>query len=76
MYFPKSTIERLKQIKPTQWNTLKTEAIDFGSDFYWLDDYVLEAEKKELERHECIQNLLLVDLMNDNELMNIILKLN
>lgn len=75
-YFPESVIEKLKQIKPTQWNTLKTEAIDFGSDFYWLDDYVLEAEKKELERHECIQNLLLVDLMNDNELMNIILKLN
>ena len=75
LYFPESVIEKLKQIKPTQWNTLKTEAIDFESDFYWLDDYVLEAEKKELERHKCLQNLLLVDLKNDNELTNIMQKL-
>lgn len=75
LYFHESTIEKLKQIKPTQWNTLKTEAIDFESVFYWLDDYVLEAEKKELERHKCLQNLLLVDLMNDNELTKIIQKL-
>ena len=75
LYFPENVIEKLKQIKPTQWNTLKTEAIDFDSDFYWLDDYVLEAEKKELERHECLQNLLLVNLMNDNELTKIIQKL-
>lgn len=68
LYFPESVIEKLKQIKPTQWNTLKTEAIDFNSDFYWLDDYVLEAEKRGLERHKCLQNLLLVDLMNDYEL--------
>lgn len=74
-YFPQSVIEKLKQIKPTQWNTLKTEAIDFNSDFYWLDDYVLEAEKKELEHHKCLNNLLLVDLKNDNELTNIMQKL-
>lgn len=75
LYFPESVIEKLKQIKPTQWNTLKTEAIVFNSDFYWLDDYVLEAEKKELERHKCLQNLLLVDLMNDNDLTKIMQKL-
>lgn len=74
-YFPQSVIEKLKQIKPTQWNTLKTEAIDFNSDFCWLDDYVLEAEKKELEQHKCFNNLLLVDLKNDNELTNIMQKL-
>ena len=74
-YFPQSVIEKLKQVKPTRWNTLKTEAIVFNSDFYWLDDYVLEAEKKELERHKCLQNLILVDLKNDNELTNIIKKL-
>lgn len=74
-YFPQSIIEKLKQIKSTQWNTLKTEAIDFNSDFCWLDDYVLEAEKKELERHKCLNNLLLVDLKNDNELMNLMQKL-
>lgn len=75
LYFPESVIEKLKQIKSTQWNTLKTEAIDFNSDFCWLDDYVLEAEKKELERHKCLNNLLLVDLKNDNDLTIIMQKL-
>jgi len=42
-----------KQIKPTQWRTLKTEAIDFSEPFYWFDDYVMEAEKKVLKTHGC-----------------------
>ena len=74
-YFPLSVIEKLKQFKPTQWDTLKTVAIDFNSDFCWLDDYVLEAEKKELEHHKYLQHLLLVDLMNDNEFTSIMQKL-
>ena len=45
-------VEKLKQIKPIQCSTLKIETIDFRLFFYWLDKYVLEAEKKELEYHK------------------------
>lgn len=71
-FFPAKTIEKLKNIKPVRWNTLKTEGIDFESDFYWLDDYAFESEKKVLIKHNCIQNLILVDLNNKNELLQII----
>lgn len=74
-FFPQSVIEKLKQIKPTQWNTQKTVAIDFNLDFCWLDHYVLEAEKKELEHHKYLQHLLLVDLMNDNEFTSVMQEL-
>src|ERR1043166_1139644 len=45
-------------ISATTWNTLKTEAIDFGQDFLWIDDYVLDAERKKLverNRDECLR---------------------
>lgn len=41
----------LLEIKPTKWDTLKTEAIDLESDFYWIDDAPLYSEKEELKRY-------------------------
>ena len=35
----------IRKIKPTQWETLKTEAIDLNSDFYWIDDGLLATER-------------------------------
>ena len=61
-------------IKPTVWSTLKTEAIDFNSDFLWLDDYVLEAEKKVFGEKGCVNNLIIVNLDNTKGLQEIILK--
>ena len=26
------------------WGALKTDAIDFSSEFIWLDDYIMNAE--------------------------------
>lgn len=42
------SFELLKKLKPTNWQTLKTEAIDFSEDFVWLDDYIMSSEKKVL----------------------------
>lgn len=42
------SLELLQKIKPTEWETLKTEGIDFSQYFVWFDDNLLEAEKKEL----------------------------
>jgi hypothetical protein len=34
-----ATVEKLRQaVQPTNWDTLKTEAIDLASDFYWLNN--------------------------------------
>ena len=39
-FFTDIVIEKLKFIKPTMWGALKTDAIDFSSEFIWLDDYI------------------------------------
>lgn len=41
-FIPNSECFLLK-IKPTNWNTLKTEAIDLDSESIWLDDYARMA---------------------------------
>lgn len=71
-YFPNNIIKKISKIKPTLWDTLKTEAIDFNCDFLWLDDYVFEAEKKVLKENNCSDNLLIVDLKNEDELSSTI----
>lgn len=38
-YFTQEIIEKLKKIKPTYREDLKTEGINFDSNFIWLDDY-------------------------------------
>ena len=70
-YYDNSTIEKLKQIKPTSWGNAKIEAIDVHSDFYWLDDYVFQFEKEILEEFSVIDRLINVNLLNENELNHI-----
>ena len=43
-YFPTETIKKLKTIKPTNWEVLKTEGIDFNKNFIWLDRDPLQEE--------------------------------
>ena len=70
-YYDKETIEKLKAIKPTSWETAKTEAIDIHSDFYWLDDYVFEFERKILRGFHIYDRLIEVNLNCANELIHI-----
>ncbi len=74
-YFSPNVIKKLKLIKPTYWNTLKTEGIDFASDFIWLDDYVFQAEKNVLLKQGYLNNFILVNLNTNKELLHIIEKL-
>lgn len=55
-------LEFLKKVKPTTWGLLKTEAINFDEPFLWLDDYVMEAERKILKEKDCESSVVLVDL--------------
>jgi hypothetical protein len=53
--------EILDGIKPTEWETLKTEAIDFGRPFIWLDDDPLPTERRILQEKGCSDSLVDID---------------
>lgn len=67
-FYGPSTMAKFKQIRPTDWSTLKTEGIDLESDFIWLEDYPFEAEKKVLSLAGKRESLILVDLSRPHEL--------
>ena len=71
-YFPSETIEKLKTIKPTYWETLKTEGINFDENFIWLDDYPFQAELSVLEHFGASDSIYKVDLRNENELLTLL----
>lgn len=74
-FYSGKNLELLKKVKPTSWDTLKTEAIDFDSEFFWLDDYPFEAEKKVLRSKGKENALLQINLNRPNELTAVIEKL-
>lgn len=61
----KESLEYLKILKPTNWNTLKTEAIDFQKDFIWMDDYIMESEKEILKKNNSLDSFIKIDLKNN-----------
>lgn len=65
-YFTDIVIEKLKFIKPTMWGALKTDAIEFSSEFIWLDDYIMNAELSVLKENDCIDSVYKVDLEKEN----------
>lgn len=71
-YLSENSISALTRVKATDWDTLKTEAINLEEPFFWLDDYVLSVEKKILEQAGKIDSLIPVDLCRENEFSRII----
>jgi len=71
-YFEDKTIKLLKQVKPTNWHTLKTEAIDFESDFFWLEDNPMHAEISILKNKAKLHSLVVVNLHEKDELVRIV----
>ena len=51
----------LDGINPTDWQTLKTEAIEFTEPFIWLEDSPLIAERRICEEKGCFDSIVLVD---------------
>lgn len=66
-FFSKATMEYLRLIKPTEWNTNKTEGIDFSVPFLWFDDDLYEGEREDLEKHNVLDNWIEVNLSKDEE---------
>ena len=59
----------MKCIKPTIWGALKTDAIDFSSEFIWLDDYIMNAELAVLavlKENGCADSVYRIDLEREN----------
>jgi hypothetical protein len=67
MQFGPQTLEYLSKIQPTVWETLKTETIDFQSDFFCLEDQSFTSESKVLELHSAHTNLITIDLTQQQE---------
>ncbi len=44
------------KVRATEWGAMKTDAIDFDSDFIWLDDSVFQVERMILSGHNASQN--------------------
>lgn len=74
-YYSAAWLARLATVRPTTWDTLKTEGIDFTQPFYWLDDAPFEAEKAVLRRAGCLSRLLEVNLRRPMEIDRLRLRL-
>jgi len=70
-FYGKEFIFLFEKEQPSYWNDLKTEGIDFSSEFIWLEDYPFEAEKRILVEEGKLGSLIVVDLRNENELIMI-----
>ena len=61
-YYSEEMMQNFALFKPTFWETLKTEGIDFENDFYWLEDAPFESEKITLNKYGKITSLIVVNL--------------
>ncbi len=71
--FTPEMMELIQNIKPTNWDTAKTEAIDFSQPFLWFDDDCFSFELVELQKYDCVGNWIEVDLRtNPNQLADFV----
>lgn len=65
-HFPNQvTLRALGKFKPTNWDTWKTEAINFSEPFLWLDDDLFAEEREALERNNALANFVEINLAKD-----------
>jgi hypothetical protein len=70
-HFSQDIMQKLLSVKSTDWTTLKTEAIDFNSDYLWLDDNPFQSEIAILKSKSHEERLIKIDLSLSNELERI-----
>jgi hypothetical protein len=69
---PESLHADIDRIKGTVWSDMKTEALDWESDFIWFDNDIFDAEWKALEKCNDNQSVVQVDLRtNPKQLIEI-----
>jgi len=65
-FLNQNTMDLVTKIKPSKWNTLKTEAINFDKPFLWFDDYLLYVEQEELKKRGVFDSWVQVNLNKDD----------
>lgn len=75
-YLSEADLQLLQSVKATNWGTFKTDAIDFTSDFYWVDDWAMTAEKEILSINGKTDSLILVNDEKEDMVDYIINRLN
>ncbi len=63
--FKPETMKLIQDIKPTNWDVSKTEAINFDEPFVWIDDDCYPEEREVLIKHGALDNWIEVDLRKD-----------
>lgn len=66
----------LGKILPTDWSSLKTEAIFWDRDFLWIDDTLMDGERRELERRGKMDSFVQVDLDKDPDFLRTFMESN
>lgn len=61
-FFDEETVKHLQQIRPSYWDMLKTEAIDFDQPFRWFDDDVFPEEQEVLKGYGRFDSWVSIDL--------------
>ena len=62
---PEDLVLKLEQtVKATDWEMLKTEAIDFNQPFVWFDDAPFESERLVLEKNGVSDGCFIMDKRN------------
>jgi hypothetical protein len=52
-FLPDDIRERAaREIQPTDWGAMKTDAIDFSKPFVWVDDTIFDSELRVLAEHD------------------------
>lgn len=74
-YLRPETVALLGKIKPTEWNEMKTEGIDFSQRFLWLDDDLWPEELEALEKHKATDQFILIDLAKDPDQLHKIVEI-
>lgn len=70
LVFKPETMKLIQDIKATNWNTAKTEAIDFSRPFLWFDDDLFYEEKQTLLKNNCLDSWIEVDLRQDPDYLS------
>lgn len=69
--YPPEFLEKLNQkIHPTEWSSLKTDALNFEHKFLWLDDTFFVTERMILKGHGVTNSILVMEPTNPNAAKN------
>lgn len=71
-FYDKEFIAVASKIKPTNWDSMKTEALPNSSKFFWIDDEPFNSEKIFLEKKGRLDCLIIPDFSKEADLMPVV----